>query len=75
MSVQEKRKTIKSLFRGYRKMSSAMEIELIAMGFRVEKTKRHIKLYYNTQLFIVPSTASDSRSGMNTASIICRAIQ
>lgn len=74
MSIQEKKKAIKTMFRGYRKMSASMEVQLIELGFKVEKTKRHIKLYYNSQLFIVPSTASDSRSGMNTASIICRAI-
>lgn len=74
LSIQGKKKHIKQLFRGYKKMNRDLELKLEALGFKVEHTKKHIKLFYDDQLFICPSSASDFRSGMNLATIICRAI-
>ena len=74
LSSQEKKKYIKQLFRGYRKMTKDMEMILTSIGIRVEYSKKHIKLFYNGKVFLCPSSASDFRSGMNLASIICREI-
>lgn len=72
MTTQERKKVIKALFKGYRKMSHSMEKELEALGIRVERSKNHVKLYNNGKLYTAPSSASDWRSGANLASVICR---
>lgn len=74
LSIQEKKKHIKKLFKGYKKMNRDIEVKLEALGFEIEYTKKHIKLCYDGKIFICPSTASDFRSGMNLATIICRTI-
>lgn len=72
MTIQERKQAIKALFKGYRRMSHSMEMELEALGIRVERTKNHVKLYSNGRLYTAPSSASDWRSGANLASVICR---
>ncbi|MGN9154663.1 hypothetical protein ACTM9K_13600 [Bariatricus sp. HCP3S3_E12] len=74
LTSQEKKKYIKQLLKGYRKMTKDIEVSLEAIGFQVEHTKNHVKLFYNGKLFSCPSTASDFRSGMNLATVICREI-
>lgn len=56
-------------------MSRSMEIEFEQLGINVERTKNHIKLHIGGKVFIAPSTASDLRSGLNLASVICREIK
>lgn len=73
-TIEEKRIYIKKIFRGYRKMTKNIERTLEELGFTVVHTKSHIKLFYQDKLFLCPTTASDVRSGMNLASIICRTI-
>lgn len=72
MTTQERKQAIKTLFKGYRRMSRSMEKDLEALGIRVERTKNHVKLYCDSRLYTAPSFASDWRSGTNLASIICR---
>ena len=74
MTADEKRKIVKQLFKGYKKMTRDLEHSLEEMGIQVEHTKKHIKLFYNGKLFTCPSSASDYRSGMNLATIICHEI-
>lgn len=74
MTVDEKRKIVKRLFKGYKKMTHDLEHSLREMGIQVEYSKKHIKLFYNGKLLICPSSASDSRSGINLATIICHEI-
>lgn len=74
MSAEEKRKTVKKLFRGYKKMTRELERSLNEIGIQVEYTKKHIKLYYNGKLFTCATSASDHRAGLNLASVICHAI-
>ena len=74
MTEQEKKQYIKKLFKGYRSMSRSMERELEMLGMRVQRTKNHIKLYYNGKLFICSASATDFRSGRNLASDICRSM-
>lgn len=72
LTNQERKKAIKTLFKGYRRMTRSMEIELDQLGIRVERTKNHVKLYFCGKLYTAPSSASDWRTGANLASIICR---
>lgn len=74
MTANEKRKIVKQLFRGYKKMTRDLEHSLEEIGIQVEYTKKHIKLFYKGKLFTCPSSASDYRSGMNLAAIICHEI-
>ena len=73
-TIEEKRICIKKTFKGYRKMTKSIERTLEELGFTVVHTKSHIKLLYQDKLFLCPTTASDIRSGMNLATIICRTI-
>lgn len=72
LTSQEKKKYIKQLLKGYRRMTKDLEKSLESIGFQVERTKNHVKLFYNGKLFSCPSSASDSRAGMNLATVICR---
>ena len=72
MSAEEKKKAIKGILKGYRRMTKAMEMELEALGIRVVRSKKHIKLYSNGKLYAAPSSSSDWRAGANLASVICR---
>lgn len=65
---------IKQLFKNYKKMDRGFIRKLESVGFHVERTSKHVKLYYNDKLFICPASASDYRGGRNLASIICNAI-
>ena len=38
MTTQERKQAIKTLFKGYRRMSRSMEKDLEALGIRVERT-------------------------------------
>ena len=75
MTAKEKKRYIRSLFRGYRAMTQELEQSLSELGVRVEHTRKHIKLYYNGRLFTCPSSPSDARAGLNFAANLCRAIK
>lgn len=72
LSTNEK-KDIKQLFKNYKKMDRKFMRQLTSYGFEVQRTSKHIKLFYNGKLFICPSSASDYRGGRNLASAICNA--
>lgn len=74
MSAEEKKRYVKQLFKGYKKMTHNLQQCLEEIGIRVEHGKKHIKLFYNDKLFICSCSGSDYRSGMNLASAICREI-
>ena len=75
MTAKEKKRYLKNLFRGYRGMTRELEQSLLELGVRVERTRKHIKLYYNDKLFTCPSSPSDARAGLNFATNLCRAIK
>ncbi len=68
------KQTIKRLFKNYKKMDQGFIRQLKSVGFHVERTSKHVKLYYKDKLFICPSSASDHRGGRNLATVICNAI-
>lgn len=75
MTTREQKEKIKGLFKGYRRMSAAMERELEALGFCVVRTRKHIRIYCNGKRITAPTSASDWRSGPNLASVICRELE
>lgn len=68
---------IKCLFRGYRKMTGKLQKQLLELGIQIEHKKKHyvLKLDGASQIFICPCSASDSRSGLNLANELIRAIR
>lgn len=68
------KKDLMTLFRGYKKMDSHFQKKLIEMGFQVVPCKKHYKLYFNDQLFILSSTSSDHRAGRNMVSLIAKTL-
>lgn len=72
MNAQEKKRAVKSILKGYRRISRSMEMDLESLGIQVVRTKKHVKLYSNGKLYAAPSSCSDWRSGANLASVICR---
>ena len=72
MTVERRKQAIKTLLKGYRRMSLGMERELAELGIRVERTKNHVKLYCDGRMYTAAATASDWRTGANLASLICR---
>lgn len=65
--------TLKVMFRDYRRMNPQLKRALEARGFTVVKRKHWI-LQYSNQCFILPSSASDHRSGMNFYCILRRSL-
>ena len=80
MTMQEKhdfRESIKSLFRNNRCMTAKVCRQLEKLGFTIEKGRKHFKLYYGADRnhpYIVSSTPSDYRSGLNTALLLASAV-
>ena len=69
----ERKQLIKSLFKGYRTLTGAMRLELQRLGFEIKEDGKHYKLvYHGDQRYMVTisKTASDSRTGNNTAALM-----
>ena len=72
LTLEQKQECIKSLLKGYRKMTKSIIQELNDLGFEVEHGKKHVKITYQGKPFFFPSTASDIRTGINMSHILCR---
>lgn len=75
--LSRKREFIKALLRGYRSMTPEIRGSLVQMGFTFSEEGKHIKLTYRGDgryTFILSKSASDHRTGLNTAGEISRSI-
>lgn len=68
------KKAIKQLLKNYKKLDKRLIRQLESFGLRIERSKKHFKVYYKDQLFILSCTPSDYREGKNIAAMICRAM-
>ncbi|MCD8347408.1 MAG: hypothetical protein LUD16_05530 [Lachnospiraceae bacterium] len=72
---EQRERMIKNLFRDYKTMSGTLRQELQKFGFTITEDGKHYRLtYYGDDRYhtTVSKTASDRRSGMNTAADIVR---
>lgn len=74
--LSDKRKNeIKKLFKGYTSMSSSIRQRLVELGFTITEDGKHYKVRYkndNRYMATISKTASDHRTGENSASVICQ---
>lgn len=73
MSTEQKEK-LKRLLKTYKKANSRLLRELENMGFKTKIGKTHIKLYYESNIFVMGKTCSDVRAGLNLYTNIVRRI-
>ena len=66
--------SVKSLFKGYRSMTKKVERQLVKLGIRVVRHRKHLILHVGTRMVSIPASGSDHRGGYNVAAKICRAI-
>lgn len=62
---------IKSVLKGYRTINKSIRKKLLDLGFIVDEEGKHIKIRFandNRYVAVLSSTASDGRSGLNSAS-------
>lgn len=75
-ALSEKRKQeIKTLFKGYKSMSSAMRQTLQKLGFEISEDGSHYKLtYFGDPRYktVIAKTGSDHREGKNISSVISK---
>lgn len=70
---EERKKKVKTLFKGYKNLTGAMRQELLSLGLEITEAGKHYKLtYHGDQRYMVTvgKTPSDNRSGDNNAAII-----
>ena len=70
-----RKREIKKLFKGYTSMSTGIRQGLGELGFTITEDGKHYKVRYNDDtrfLATISKTASDHRTGENSASIICQ---
>lgn len=68
--VKKNKEKLKQLLRGYKHMNASIKHGLQELGFRVETSRTHIKIYYGNDTirpFTVSVSASDWRTGLNMA--------
>lgn len=70
---QDPKKTLKQIFKNYRRMTAGIKRTLAELGISAEKGRKHWILKYNNRIFVCPSTASDYRGGTNLALEISKA--
>ncbi len=66
---------VRSVFHGYRRMTSQMERTLQSIGFHIVSDTNHHKIKFGGDeryIFSFAKTPSDTRAGKNNASTICR---
>ena len=69
----ERKQRVKSLFKGYKTLTGAMEQELMSLGFQITDDGKHYKITYKGDphyMVTVGKTPSDNRSGSNNAGMI-----
>ncbi len=72
-TIEQKKKRIKELFKGYKSFSGAMRQELESLGFEITGEGKHCKISYrgdSRYLVVAAKTPSDTRSGDNLSSRI-----
>lgn len=75
--TEERRKKIKSIFRGYTRLTSAMRQELQELGFEIQEDGKHYKFIPNGDaryMVTIARTPSDNRAGDNNASTISKKV-
>lgn len=73
--LDERKREIKKLFRGYTNMTTGIRQRLTELGFTITEDGKHYKVRYNNDtrfLATISKTASDHRTGENSASAICK---
>lgn len=68
------KKDLMEAFKDYKRMDRKLQKKLIDMGFEIIPAKKHYKLYFNGQMFILSTTSSDYRAGKNMVSLIAKAL-
>lgn len=66
---------VKRLFKGYTNMSATIRQELMELGFTISDDGKHYKIRLNDDtryMVTISKTASDHKTGNNTAATICR---
>lgn len=74
-ALKKRQERVKALLKGYKILNASMKQELTDMGFTITEDGKHYKLVYNGDnryMVTLAKTPSDSRSGSNIASVICR---
>lgn len=72
---ETKRREVKRLFKGYTSMTNTIKQGLMELGFTISEDGRHYKVRLNNDtryLATISKTASDHRTGENSASKICQ---
>lgn len=75
MSEKERKKQLKAILKGYRRMNKGIRRALEELGIHVETTGgNHYKLYDTVQdkFVIMSKTPSDTHVGLYTAMELCR---
>ena len=73
--ANDRKNAIKRLFKGYNSMSTTIRQELMDMGFTISDDGKHYKIRMNDDsryLVTISKTASDHKTGENTAATIIR---
>lgn len=76
-SIDQKKKKIKNLLKGYTEMNASLKKILKDLGFEIIEGRKHYKIRYHGDTryqFTVSKTGSDRRAGANLAAEICKAI-
>ena len=72
------KRDLQEIFRGYKSVTTKMEVKLTKMGFTFVRSNHHYVLEYMLNgkkcVFIMAKTPSDGRSGLNLASKICQTL-
>lgn len=69
------KKELKSTLRQYRTMTATIRSKLNALGFSIQNTGKHIKIYYGndrSHWALIASTASDVKDGIIAATRVFR---
>lgn len=73
--AEKKKQKIKTIFKGYKSMTSVLRQELLDMGFTITEEGKHYKLTYKNDpryMITIAKTPSDTRAGSNNAARINR---
>lgn len=73
--LKELKKKLKDVFRGYRTMTATIRSHLKMLGFTIQNTGKHLKVYFRNDFHhsaVIAKTASDVKAGINNAEKIYR---
>lgn len=69
---------IRQALKGYRRMTAQLRRRLKGLGFDVIENRRHTRLVFQQNpkiTVVIPSSGSDRRGGLNSASTVLRKLQ